>query len=162
MGANVTGRVAGKNEALCLSNSSYATLHDVLEIAGSRLARSAWEKYWALWLVTHDLGAFGHNFADYDIGEMPWEHAPFDDEKAFLIHLVDAARARLGWEVLGYDPAYAVRYLEGYRRLAAAAEPTEVVPPQRSFRLDPPDNYDVCPHDGMLMHTVGCRLCYEP
>lgn len=137
----ITGRVGGDVRALKLSHGAYSVLHEVLALAGSRLTRSEWERYWVLWLASHDLSLYGHNIADYDVGELPWEFAPtLVEGRAFLRRVVDAASAGLVWEMLGCDPPFVRDHLGRYGELVAALRP-EDVELETPFRPDVPDAF---------------------
>jgi hypothetical protein len=96
MGADVHCTVGDEVRTLRMRNGAYSVLHQVLSLAGSRLATNDAERYWVLWIASHDLNSYGHNFASYDVAQMPWEvSAP-----EFLLRTIDGALARLGWDRL--------------------------------------------------------------
>jgi hypothetical protein len=46
----------------------------------------------------------GLGTVDFDIVEMPWDKASFDDDKAFMLRIIEGAKQKIGWETLHYQP----------------------------------------------------------
>jgi hypothetical protein len=157
MGAIVSGRHAGEERALKMSNGGYSVLHEVLAIAASRLAQTNEQRYWALWIASHDLPTFGHGISDYDISEMPWTHGGFEAERTFLLAVIDAALGRLGWESLGYSPPRVAESLAELRELVAVMRASDIG--EGELELDPPSQYPTCEKHGVVLHDLGCIVC---
>ena len=157
MGANLSGRIAGAPKVLAMSNGGYSVLHEVLALAASRLAENDDQRYWALWIASHDLPTFGHGISDYDVTEMPWTHDGLETERAFLVRVIDAALARLGWESLDYSPPRVSESLTELRELVVAMRADEVG--EGELDIDAPPQYATCDKHGVVLHDLGCIVC---
>jgi hypothetical protein len=73
---------------LRLSNGGTDVLFDVLTLAGSALAETAWEHN----LVLHfaDGHRISRGISGFDLGELPWTRN-WQAEKAFFLQMIDTA-----------------------------------------------------------------------
>ena len=46
----------------------------------------------------------GRGCVGFDIIEMPWDKETFEEDKKFIIQLINGARNKAGWERLDYSP----------------------------------------------------------
>lgn len=157
MSANLSGRIAGEPRVLQMSNGGYSVLHEVLALAASRLAQNDDQLLWALWIASHDLPTFGHGVSDYDVTEMPWTHAGLESERAFLLAVIDAALAHLGWESLGYSPPRVGESLAELRELVVAMRASEIA--DGELEIEAPTQYTTCDKHGVVLHDLGCIVC---
>jgi hypothetical protein len=145
---------------LRLSNGGTDVLFDVLTLAGSALAETAWERN----LVLHF--ADGHRVSrgasGFDLSELPWT-SDWQAEKAFFLRMIDTALSRHGWDRLRYDPPYATADLAAYRAMVAQFRPVPVTTPSPDWgdwRTAPrPEQLARCPAHDVFQGELGCRLC---
>ena len=157
MSANLSGRIAGEPRLVQMSNGGYSVLHEVLALAASRLAVSDSQRYWALWIASHDLPTFGHGISDYDVTEMPWTHDGLEEERTFLLTVIDAALARLGWESLDYSPPRVGESLCALREIVVAMRAEEIA--EGELEIETAAQYATCDTHGVVLHDLGCIVC---
>ncbi|MGI5200795.1 hypothetical protein ACQEU6_04230 [Spirillospora sp. CA-108201] len=145
---------------LYLSNGGTDVFFDVLTLAGCALAGSAWESN--LVLLFADGHRMSRGWDGFDLNSLPWT-ANWRAEKAFLLRVVDLAMTRHGWDLLTYDPPFALDYLRRYRAMvdrwpAPAAVETPATRPDWSVP-PPPEFLRRCPEHGVYEGALSCRLC---
>lgn len=86
------------------SNGCTDVLLTVIGLSGSKSAQTDDEKNMIIWLMEKDQSAVGMGTVGFDISEMPWKKACFENQKHFMLQVLDAARAKTGWETLEYSP----------------------------------------------------------
>ncbi|UJF33831.1 hypothetical protein [Paenibacillus hexagrammi] len=102
MGNYVCNR--SKNIDLKMSNGGFTVFLTVLGLSGSILATTTKEKELILWLLEHDIEVRGLGCGGFDIEDIPWEYANYENEKYFLIKVIEGAKSKLGWDTLDYTP----------------------------------------------------------
>jgi hypothetical protein len=70
--------------------------------ARSDLAETDRQREFAAWFASNDHGVFGLGTVGFDLSELPWSPETFAADREFVLRVIDAARARMGWERLGY------------------------------------------------------------
>lgn len=147
--SNIIGdRVAGRQ--VHLSNGNTDVLLSVLLLAGSDLAETDRQVALMVWLAEHDQGVRGRGTVGFDLAEVP----DLPAERAFLLRVIDLAATRHRWDVLGYDPPVAQRFLAELRELVRGFEPKAAGPTQT-----PRPEHRKCPEHGVYLHEHGCLLC---
>lgn len=91
-------------DSLKMSNGLTAVFIDVLTLAGTRVAQTEDEKRFIVWLAEKDQSVVGMGTVGFDIREMPWNTERFEENKRFLLNVIEAAENRTDWEKLGYQP----------------------------------------------------------
>ncbi|TDD79501.1 hypothetical protein E1293_23175 [Actinomadura darangshiensis] len=113
-------------------------------------------------LLFADGHRIGRGTDGFDLNSLPWT-ADWPAEKAFLLRVLDLAMTRRGWELLAYDPPFAMDYLHRYRAMVDGwPAPIAVVTPaaREDWRVPPPPAYLApCPEHGIYQGMLGCRLC---
>lgn len=137
----------------------------VLAIAASSLAQSDRQRLMAVWLASHDQGAFGLGVVDFDVSDFPWEKATFDQDKEFLISVIRAARSQHEWSKLGYSPRldWILDCLSRFEELVQLFLIEHVSPTaeQTWWFGEKPSKFELCPTHGVYLHSHGCILCNE-
>ena len=145
--------------ALHLSNGGTAVFLDVLALAACDLAESEWELRFALLCCNSRIGGGNDGF---DLDELPWSDTGWLEQREFVLRVVDAALERHRWEVLPYDPPWALGYLRQYREIVSGYAPA---PPLSSVvgwweyeRVEA--HFRRCERHGLFVGVFDdCRLC---
>lgn len=150
---------------ISMSNGLAAVFISVLSIAASLLAKNDREKEIAVWLASHDQGAFGLGVVNFDVSDCPWDEATFDQDKAFLLSVIRAAGLRHGWSKLDYNPRedWVKRCLSEFEELVQRFGVEHVVPPveQVWYFGEKPAKFELCAIHGVYLHSHGCILCND-
>ncbi|MEL5953744.1 hypothetical protein AADR41_02915 [Streptomyces sp. CLV115] len=117
----------GGGRTLSLSNGGTAVFVDVLVLAVSDLADSAWEYRFATLLALQDQGVMGRGAVGFDLEDIDWGRSPGEQAaaKGFVLRVLDLALRRHRWDELGYEPPFAEEYLRQYREMVEAFDPAD-------------------------------------
>lgn len=91
-------------DSLQMSNGLTAVFIDVMTLAGSRLAQTVDEKRLVVWLAEKDQSVVGIGTVGFDIREMPWNTKRFEENKRFMLEVIESAENRIDWDRLDYQP----------------------------------------------------------
>ena len=105
MGNFVTYEARPDLERIRMSNGLTSVFVSVLSLAASSLAESDWQRQLAVWFASNDQSLTGRGTVSFDIGELPWSRETFVGDRAFVLRVIEAAKAKAGWERLGYEPS---------------------------------------------------------
>ncbi|MBX7222539.1 MAG: hypothetical protein K1Y36_21510 [Blastocatellia bacterium] len=158
------GNIFSNDKAGCdmaLSNGATIVLLSTLILSGSDLAQTEWEQELVTWLAEHDQTIYGLGVVGFDLDEIAWNPADFEQEKAFLLALTDLALRRHRWEVLDYDPPFALCYLTDFRKLVECYTAEMVEGPKAWDWFQPPETLSKCPLHQVFVHANGCLLCHD-
>jgi hypothetical protein len=88
--------------------------------ASAKETSTVWQNEFIVWLAGHDQNIFGvgwGGWVGFDVDEIAWEQDRFDEQKAFVLKVIDTALRRHRWEILDYDPPYVHLQLGLFRTL---------------------------------------------
>ena len=145
-----------------MTNGLTAVFIDVLCLAASALAERDQERALAACLAAHDQGLYGVGTVSFDVSHLPWSPDTLEEDRDFLRRVIAAARARTGWERLGYVPreeplqsclAQFRTLVDAFVGDAFGEEPSKVQP------RTTPTRWVLCPVHGVYEHEDGCVLC---
>ncbi|MEI5680122.1 MULTISPECIES: hypothetical protein [unclassified Mesorhizobium] len=146
-----------------MSNGLTSVFIDVLALAASSLASTARECQIAAWIASKDQGVYGPGTVGFDIADIPWEAENFTDHRAFLIRSIAAAKSKVDWDRLGYEPneAWLMPCLDEFRVLLAEFRPDDISASASMIGLAPSSQFEFerCSVHGIVQHTFGCPLC---
>lgn len=146
-------------EALVINNRFTEDFILVLALAASALAKSGREKQWASWFASKSQVFFAPGCVGFDLSEMPWSGAEdFDAEKAFVLAVIEAAKAGTNWDRAGYDinPGVAVRCLDEFEHHIRAYELAE--PPAAGFGEEF-GTVEHCANHRLYKYAGHCLIC---
>lgn len=141
-----------------MANGTTAVFCDVLALAGSPVAATAWQRQ----LILHfcDADRVGAGVSGFDLADLPWTRR-WPAEQGFFLRVIDRAAARSGWDRLHYDPAAVGEYLLAYREMLVAFAPGATGESPIGDWTEHPRAYevDLCPRHETFRGYHGCRLC---
>lgn len=153
------------NEWLCMSNGYTDVFFSILVISGSNLAKKEREKEIVIWLAQHDQSRVGMGTVGFDLDEIPWTYENFEEEKQFLLRVIEGAIEKHGWAILNYTPGDGIiEFLKTFYRLVNAFT-KEYVDPKAYLEWIEPDEFSegfpCCEEHGVLLSCFGCILCND-
>ena len=162
-------RLDGNNpkESFSMSNRGTDAFLNVLLISGSPLAKTINQKQLLVWLAEKDQ-VISRGNSGFDITDMPWNVDTFDDDKAFLISVINAALEHKKWELLDYSPNSEIvdSYLEQFKALVTAVTPQIINKAALHDWLSDKDSDDPvncgfpkCKRHGVMLSFFGCQVC---
>ena len=104
---------------LNMSNGGTSMFINILCLSGGRLAETESQKRFMVFLAEKNQNVIGLGTVGFDIVDMPWDRDSFDEDKAFMLRVIEGAMQKLGWETLGYKPneEFVTEYLDTFRKL---------------------------------------------
>ena len=86
------------------SNGCMSVLMTVIGLSGSKQAQTDFEKNLIVWLMEKDQNVVGIGTVGFDITEMPWKKEYFQEQKEFMIQVLENVMNKIGWHTLNYEP----------------------------------------------------------
>lgn len=150
------------DEFIKMSNGLTGVFIDVLTLAGSQLAQTDDEKHLIVWLAEKDQNIIGMGTVSFDIRELPWKAEYFDNNKQFMLKVIEAAKNRTDWNKLGYQPneEQIFEVLDKFANLISFIKIEDI---NQSTVQEGSDDYvsyfPKCPKHGVLLTCFGCIIC---
>jgi hypothetical protein len=82
-----------------MNNGLTSVFISVIAIAASILAKNDLQRKIAVWFASHDQGVFGLGLVGFDVSELPWVQEDFDEQKRFILQVIDSTTCQMGWEI---------------------------------------------------------------
>lgn len=155
-------------DSLKMGNGLTSVFIDVLTLAGSRLAQTVDEKRLIVWLAEKDQSIVGIGTVGFGIREMPWNTEHFEENKRFMLKVIEAAENRTDWDKLGYQPNEKLLFpeLKKFAEMISRLAVKYVLPNALGEWIMDADSDDPvicgfpkCEKHGILLTCFGCLFC---
>ena len=102
--------------------------------------------------------------------EMPWVKDSFEEDKEFLLGVIDGVKSKLGWETLDYEPNEEVifGYMDTFRKLIERMSVDDIDEKNLTEWLsaadaDDPVNcgFPKCEKHDAYISVAGCQVCMD-
>ena len=112
----------------------------------------------------------GLDNVDFDIVDMPWDKDSFDEDKAFILKVIEGAKQKLGWETLDYHPNEEIvfDFLDTFRKLIEPMTSDDIIDASLTEWLEEADENDPvrCGFPKCKIHDTyvsihGCQVCTD-
>lgn len=151
------------NDYLKMSNGATDVLIDILVLSGSSLAQTNWQKGLVIFFASKNQEIKGQGCISFDISDLGWEMDHFEEQKKFLLKVIECAIKETNWNKLNYQPSG--DYVSNLRRLRemiinyskVLVEPTDILKWNKEFNKI---EFRMCVKHNVYMHPIGCKLCY--
>ena len=119
MGNLITIKAVNQDIYLNISNGSMSALISALALSGSSLAKEDFQIKFMIWIVSRDQGILGMGTVGFDLEEMPWSNneAIFNQQKAFMLKVIQRVRLGLDLHLLSYEPQFLGTHIETFKIL---------------------------------------------
>jgi hypothetical protein len=151
-------------EPLEMNSGLTSVFVSTLALAASRLAQSEHQKELAAWFGSRDQNVFGVGIVGFDVGDIPWCSHSYPEDRAFVLQVIAAAKARTGWEALGYEPRvdWLTASLDHFAQLIEAFSEEDIAGSEkRSWPWGKPDQWTLCGKHMVFQHIAGCVVCND-
>ena len=94
----------------------------------------------------------------------------YDEDKAFMLRVIEGARQKLGWETLGYEPneEFVAEYLDTFQKLIERMTAEDIIEESLTEWLSEADENDPtrCGFPKCKIHDAyisihGCQVCID-
>ncbi len=152
-------------QPLRMSNGSTSVFIATLVLAASELAQNQREREWAVWIAGYDQSIFGLGVVGFDLTDLPWQAASFEDDHLFLQRIVAAAQSKTGWQRLSYEPRedWVQRHLEQFNMMLKALTKAHIALCNAAPwpQLEKPAAFVKCTKHAVYLHAEGCVVCND-
>ena len=156
----ITAEALGERELVQLSNGSTSVLLSTLLLAGSDIAETEWEVKLTQFFAGRDQNVFGIGMVGFDLGDIGWEREEFEEQKAFVLRVIEFTMNRHRWETLDYDPPFVHEQLGELRSLVERWTEDCVRASSAGWDIwaqtDAPTK---CPKHRVFENAHGCSIC---
>ena len=148
---------------LQMSNGLTSVFVSVLSLAASALAETDHQRELAVWIASRDQAVYGLGLVGFDLADLPWSKSKFAEDQAFLLRVIEAAKAKVGWEHLDYSPneAWLFDCLDYFAEMVRAFSVEHALVEEE--RIWPfggkPESFRLCTKHHVYLHNMGCVLC---
>ena len=155
---------------LNMSNGGTSMFINVLCLSGGRIAETESQKRFMVFLAEKNQNVCGIGTVGFDIVDMPWDKDSFDEDKAFMLRVIEGARQKLGWETLGYEPneEFVAEYLDTFQKLIERMTAEDIIEESLTEWLSEADENDPtrCGFPKCKIHDAyisihGCQVCID-
>ena len=155
---------------LNMSNGGTSMFINVLCLSGGRIAETESQKRFMVFLAEKNQNVCGIGTVGFDIVDMPWDKDSFDEDKAFMLRVIEGARHKLGWETLGYEPneEFVAEYLDTFQKLIQRMSAEDIIEESLTEWLSEADENDPirCGFPKCKIHDAyisihGCQVCTD-
>ena len=165
MGNIFTNDEAGPHEAIQLSNGGTSVFVALILLAGVSLARSHWEKEFLIWFAQeNDQSIHGIGMVGVDISHFGWTHEDLENEKSFILNIIDKIFQTKDWRVLDYKPqvGYLEKQLLQLEEYVLAFKSTFILADSKREFYEPSNtSFDKCQRHGIYLYSEGCYICND-
>ncbi|MEY4529303.1 MAG: hypothetical protein RLZZ156_24 [Deinococcota bacterium] len=163
--SNLISYDAQNLEPLQMNNGLTSVFVSVLALSASNLAQTDNQRLWAAWIASRDQGIFGGGIVGFDLTQMPWKVASLEADKDFWSRAVAAAKQKIGWECLDYQPheEWVFSSLDQFIGLIIAFEAADINSDEsREWTYDSrPRTLELCKKHLVYLHAYGCVICND-
>ena len=160
-------KAAYDDDSLIISNGGTDVFINILALSGAVIARTESEKRLMVYLSEQDQIA-GRGCVGFDIVEMPWDKETFEEDKKFIIKVINGARNRIGWEKLDYSPneEIVLRYLDTFENLINRMTADDIRDDSLNDWLSKSEDdnpvycdFPRCEKHNTFLSCFGCQIC---
>ncbi|MFG6369004.1 MAG: hypothetical protein K1W16_11375 [Lachnospiraceae bacterium] len=161
------GTIASDTD-LHMSNLGTNVFINVLVLSGSALAQTESEKRLVVYLAEKDQAKIGRGYVGFDIVEMPWDRKTFEQDKKFMIKVIDGARNKIGWKKLDYSPSktFVLHWMNLFETLVNKMTIDKIQDNSLNDWLSESEasdpiycNFPRCKIHGVFLTCFGCQIC---
>lgn len=147
-----------------MSNVTTSVFFETLCVSGSDLAEESFEKDLLIWFGQRDWTIIGMGVEGFDTDEIIWCPENFDQQKSFILKIIDATFAKKNWLLLGYDPPEQIVFenLNLFREMIKSFTVNDISKNEEVeiFPFDEEINrYDRCEIHRVYKNFIGCIIC---
>ena len=161
------GKPVPDDDSLAMSNGGTDVFINILALSGSVIAWTESEKRLVVFLSEKDQ-ITGRGCVGFDIVRMPWEKESFEEDKKFIIQVINGARNKTGWERLDYRPneEFVSNYLNAFENLIRRMTVDDIRENALDHWLSELEEDDPvwcgfprCEKHNIFLTRFGCQIC---
>lgn len=172
MGNNIDFKGFGKgrtDDDMHMSNGMTSVFISVLALSGTELAVTGNQKRLMVRICEADQ-ICGIGTVGFDVCSLPWERETLEEDKAFMLRVIEGAKNKAGWEKLDYEPSeerlfpFLDRFGRLIKRVTADDIDDEEIKKWYGYsKSDDPmyNGFPKCEKHGVFLTCLGCVVCND-
>lgn len=156
-----------KEDYIQCSNGLTNVLLTTIGLSGSKYAVDEDEKNLIVWMMTCDQNRRGIGTVSFDLRELPWKKEKFQQQKTFLLKVLDGVKNKIGWEVLDYTPNEDILFgrIYGLKKMIEKMT-VEDIDENSTLKWLKEDEmilkgYPKCKKHNIFLSIYGCMACND-
>lgn len=167
---NFDHTINSMKNSLHMSNIYTSKFINVLCLSGGRLAKTDSQKRLMVFLAEKNQSVCGLGTVGFDIVDMPWDKDSFDEDKVFMLKVIEGAKQKLGWETLDYHPdeEFLFGCLDTFKKLIELMTYDDIIFTSLTEWLEEADENDPvrcgfpkCKIHDTYLSIHGCQVCTD-
>lgn len=159
--------VTPNDDSLVMSNGGTDVFISILALSGAVIAQTESEKRLMVYLSEMDQ-IVGRGNVGFAIIEMPWDKETFEEDKRFIVKVINGARNKIGWEKLDYIPngELVSYYLDTFENLINRMAVDDIREDSLNNWLAESEasdpiycNFPRCKKHNTFLTCFGCQIC---
>jgi hypothetical protein len=155
---------------LRMNNGLTSAFINTFGLSGSRLAKTEQEKRLIVHILEKNQSVLGVGNVGFDLGWMPWNNDNFENDKKFILSVLNGIINKIGWENLGYSPREEMIYrcVNTFEKMLLNMAQNDIDIEKINGWLkekEPNDpinnNFPLCPIHNVLLTIYGCQVCTD-
>jgi hypothetical protein len=156
--------------SLTMSNGGTSVFINAFGLSGSRIAKTEHEKTLITFLLEKDQSALGLGMIYLDIGDMPWDYNNFENDKTFILSVIEGMKNKSGWETLSFTPneEFLNQYIQQFEEMILQMEKSDINTGNinkwlKESKADDPANrfFPLCDIHNVFLTIHGCHVCND-
>jgi len=163
--ANIFTNTKVNDEILRMSNGLTSVFIETFCLAGADLAKKQFEKDLMIWFGQRDWVILGMGVEGFDISEIIWNTKEFEQQKAFILKVIDSVYTKRNWQYLSYEPntSFLFEKLDMFKDMIHSFTSQNIGNNDWEEGLFEFDGeimkYDRCEKHKIYKHYQGCVIC---
>jgi len=155
---------------ISMSNGLTSVFISAFGLSGSEFAKTEQEKKLVMYVLEKNQSVFGTGFVDFDIGNMPWNINNLEENRKFVLSVLNGMYDKKGWEKLSYSPDTQMlnRCINEFEKLIINMKSEDINIQEINDWLNNRERIDfikngfpLCDIHDVLSTIYGCQLCTD-
>jgi hypothetical protein len=149
-----------------MSNGMTSVFIETCCLAGAEIAEEDYQKDLMIWFGQRDWVILGMGVEGFDIAEINWNNVDFDNQKKFILRVLESVSEKLNWGYLSYEPntTFLFEKLDEFKAMIIAFTKEHVKDDDSErvgvFEFEGAiEKYDRCDKHKIYKHWQGCVIC---
>lgn len=163
--ANIFTNKKVNDEVIQMSNGLTSVFIETFCLGGADLATENFQRDLMIWFGQRDWAIMGMGVEGFDISEIIWNNEEFDNQKKFILDVIDSVSKKKNWEKLSYNPNedFLFGRLDVFRRMIHSFKIEMIEQDDWEYGIfdfdGEIDKYDKCEKHNIYKHWNGCVIC---
>lgn len=163
--ANTFTNIKANIEKIQMSNGATSVFIETFCLAGADLAIEDYQKDIMIWFGEHDWDIMGIGMLGFDISEIIWNKQEFDNQKKFILDVIDSIFQKTNWKYLSYSPNedFLFSKLVEFRKMIQLFKSEMIEQNIQDYETSDftgeTNKYDKCLKHKIYKHYDGCVIC---